>query len=287
MAYAGPPEYPYIPEGAQALDFNLDGWVDIFVASHMFINNRDGTFRDASAEVRLPVLFDEGATFVDIDQDGDFDFAVNTSSSTLLFRNVGGRFGPEETIESSPSEYGFGFAVCDLNGDDFPDVVVSRNDPVSLVGSPVLHLNVNGALVPTEAGLVEGEYIDLITCADLDRNGSQDLVTRWPGISVLRNGASSPTSFSIRLLGTNGERNQQGHVVHIRPLAVPGRVFARVVEGGSGYLTQGAYDIHVGAAYPGPYEISVFLDGRVIKATTTQGQDVTIFADGRALPGLH
>lgn len=287
VAYAGPPAFPYVPEGAQALDFDLDGWVDIFVASHLLINNRDGTFRDVAGDLQLPTQFDEGAAFVDIDQDGDLDYVVDTSFSTLLFRNVNGRFAPAETLEEDATRFGYGLAVCDVNGDDLPDLVVPRNDPSSYAGEPVILLNVGGHFVRTDTGLPPGGYIDLVSCADLDGNGSLDIVTRWQGYRVLRNAASSPTSLSIRLLGAAGERNQQGRVVHIKPLAADGKLFARVVESGSGYLAQGGYDLKVGAAYPGEYEIAVFQDGRIVRTTTTQGQDITIFADGRVSSGLR
>ena len=280
-------DYPStIPEGAQALDADLDGWIDLWVSSSLFINMRDGTFRNASPEWSLPSKFDEGGSLVDIDLDGDFDYALNSSWETILYRNVDGRLGPGEFIEAIPDHYGFGLVVCDVNSDGYPDLLIPRNDN-SRNGEPILLLNVHGEFHRSSLGVTPDGYIDLMSCGDLDRNGSADVVARWAGYQALMNLSPSETSFRIRLLGASGERNQQGRVVQVRPLAVPGVIYSRVVESGSGYLAQGDYDLLVGAPHSGTYLISVYQPGHVIEAETTQGQDVTIYADGRVLPGLH
>src|SRR5262249_38697177 len=61
------------PEGAQAVDWNGDGYLDLYCASHLFVNDGSMNFTDVRAAVGLPEVFDEGADLVDYDGDGDFD----------------------------------------------------------------------------------------------------------------------------------------------------------------------------------------------------------------------
>jgi len=57
-------------EGVQAFDINGDGFLDLYAASHLYINNGDMTFTDRREDYGLPLLFDEGAKFLDWDSDG-------------------------------------------------------------------------------------------------------------------------------------------------------------------------------------------------------------------------
>jgi len=58
------------PEGATAADWDDDGDLDLYCASHLFVNDGLGRFTDVRAAVGLPVGFDEGAMFLDYDNDG-------------------------------------------------------------------------------------------------------------------------------------------------------------------------------------------------------------------------
>src|SRR5262249_19936672 len=69
------------PEGAQAVDFNNDGWIDLYAAGHLFINNglTNGkpTFTDQRAALGLPDLGDEGIKFLDWNNDGALDLIIH------------------------------------------------------------------------------------------------------------------------------------------------------------------------------------------------------------------
>ena len=96
--------------GTRLIDFNHDGWKDIFhVNGHVYpyllratsgetfqqpetfyLNNRDGTFRDVSREagpaIRIPRA-SRGTAFGDYDNDGDMDMAIaNINASPTLLR---------------------------------------------------------------------------------------------------------------------------------------------------------------------------------------------------------
>jgi hypothetical protein len=60
----------------------------------------------------------------------------------------------------------------------------------------------------------------------------------------------------------------------------------RVIESGSGLRAQGDYDLLVGAPWSGEYEISVRFKGGWVTATAEQGDELTIYEDGRVVEGL-
>jgi hypothetical protein len=97
--------------GCSFLDANLDGWLDLAVANghidetvrnirgnvgyaqpaQMFLNNGNGSFREAAAE--LGGGFDQpkvgrGLAYADFDRDGDLDLLITTNNgSAFLYRN--------------------------------------------------------------------------------------------------------------------------------------------------------------------------------------------------------
>src|SRR5882762_1609188 len=100
----------YLPEtmsaGALIFDYDNDGWPDIFLVNggsfvdravaaaarhRLYHNNRDGTFKDASASSGIAVSgFGMGACSADYDNDGWPDLYVTAVESNKLYRNNGG-----------------------------------------------------------------------------------------------------------------------------------------------------------------------------------------------------
>jgi len=280
----------YVPRGGQAVDFDENGFVDLLFGSRLMLNNGDGTFADGSAAANIPVIGDSGIRLADIDLDGDLDLVHNTSSVTRLFRNTAGGFDAGTVVGAVPGDqFGFGLTACDINGDGFEDVVVADNPLATGQGTPKILVNVNGELMlsATQQGIPANpdsllSRNDRLACGDQNSDGLADVLAQWGNTYRLMRGAS-PMSKRIRLriVGGDGDRNQQGRIVRLVPEDQPNRILTRVVESGSGLRSQGMYDILVGAPWPGEYTVTVGFAAGDVTTTVEAGDAKIIFADGR------
>ena len=294
------PSFP--PEGAQAIDWNDDGWIDILVSSQLFLNEGDGTFTDIGPQVGLPVRFDEGLRLFDLDLDGDLDLVHHDANVTRLYHNVAGTFDEGEIVSGSvdQSTFGYGLDVCDLNGDGYEDLLVAQNHTISTAGSPITSLNVRGTLVAADLLDAPTSYNDLLACVDLDGSGLPEIVNRWaelipptpqtPGVGGFRvhraTGTAGP-SVLVRVVDASGRWNQQGRTVRLRPRGRPATTLRRMVDAGSAYMAQHGYDLRIATPWPGAYDLEVRFAGGWISAVVQPGDVVTVHADGRVVPGLH
>lgn len=129
--------------GVATLDFDDDGWPDIYIAcdsapSILYHNNRDGTFTDVA--VSAGVAFNEdgreqagmGITVADFDGDGRLDlFKTNFSDDTpTLYRNEGGEVFSDVTFAAGlglHTQYlGWGAMFFDFDNDGWPDLVLAN-----------------------------------------------------------------------------------------------------------------------------------------------------------------
>jgi hypothetical protein len=299
------------PEGAQALDFNMDGLIDLYVGGHLFINqgvDAQGVphFKDMAGEWGLTqamlraappwasdashaipgyaLLFDEGARFLDWDNDGTLDLLElrwdwGAAHGARLFEFTGTRFRerlyavttPTETCKSpAPPGVPFfystrptggsggaeGINSYDLDNDGLEDVMVSGDK-----SGPAIFRNYGCGFVEVSAGdLSTGGQGGAggMALLDLDGDGSMDVV--YPAVSDMayyENTTPQGFSFTVEVVGPNGEHNQYGRVIQVFP---PGskQIYTRIVDGGSGYLTQNQYLIVVGSSFSGAHNVKVY-----------------------------
>ena len=196
------------------LDYDSDGWLDLFVVNGhsrderdeweargglptaRLFRNREGRFTDVTDEAGAAVaLRGQGCVAADLDLDGSTDLYVTGADRSTLLWNEGGEF-VEADEDSGVRVFGWhtGAAAGDLDGNGMPDLVVSgyvdeaNRIPESELGFPntyagrrdLLFLNRGDRTfreVGREAGLevVRFGYGLSVVLADFERDGDLDV----------------------------------------------------------------------------------------------------------------
>jgi tetratricopeptide (TPR) repeat protein len=152
--FASPPQGTFT--GAAAADFDRDGWLDIYFCLYvyyqgtdqykypspyyaaengppnfLFHNNRDGTFRDATAEAGLSrnnTRYSFCCGWNDYNRDGWPDlYVVNDFGRKNLYRNNGDGTFTDVAASAGVEDIGAGMSVCwtDYDNDGHPDLYVA------------------------------------------------------------------------------------------------------------------------------------------------------------------
>ena len=288
------------PEGAQAADVDNHWDLDLYCASHLFRNDGNMSFTDVRAQVGLPQVSDGSAMFVDYDNDGDLDLYLRTASGPRLFRNDTGQFTDVSVaarLTGVPFASGDSWADVDNDG-DVDLYLVLPSQPARLM------LNVGNGMFVQDPTFNITDSSGLTAWADDDGDGDVDLHVEALNRHRLTNTMAGRPGFAgsyvkVRVLDAAGRYTEQGATVRMRRVdGPPGVIETRVVDGGSGYLTQSEYVAHFGVAPGGTYALEVSYPSAsgarvVVDATqapwlgslvpgTLGGQTITVFRDGRA-----
>jgi enediyne biosynthesis protein E4 len=256
--------------GLAILDYDGDGWPDIFLANDtqpnkLYLNKHDGTFEEKAVPAGI-AFSEDGIARAGMGVDaGDYDHSGRTSliisnfanQMLSLYHNEGNGLFVDEAPSSEVGRatlvtLGFGCFFFDYDNDGWPDILVADGHiedqiekvqkRVSYNEPPHVFRNLGG-----------GKFIEVTQSlgtsfasprvgrgaayADINNDGALDvLMTTNGGRAYLyRNEGTSNHSLRIKLVGTKSNRDGIGAVIRL----VSGDVKqSKMVRSGSSYLSQ-------------------------------------------------
>ena len=259
-------------------DFDEDGWPDIFVAcdstpSLLFMNNRDGTFREEGLDRGLAVNEDGneqagmGVGVGDYDLDGHVDiFKTHFQGDTAgLFHNSGkGNFDDVTSAARLDVETRYvcwGAGMTDLDNDGYPDLFMVTGSVYPEVekkfpqfpdkGPRVVFRNLGNRTFEeliAEAGPAMAAKHSSRGCAfgDFDNDGDLDILVMNQNEppSLLRNDVPERNHWlKVKLVGTKSNRSAIGARVLVK---YGKKVQAQTVLSQSSYLSSNDPRLHYG-----------------------------------------
>jgi hypothetical protein len=257
--------------GVAMLDYDRDGWPDLFVANDtqpnkLYRNKGDGTFEDVA--VRAGVAFSEdgkaragmGVDAADFENAGAFGLSITNFDDEMmaLYRAERGGVFTDIAVKSgigpvSQKRLGFGCAFADMNLDGLLDLIAVNGHIDETVRDisgnhgyaqpPLLFLNGGHGVFRDVASEVGGGFASPkvargLACGDFDRDGDIDLlITTNQGPAYLYRNDVAPGNRSLRftLRGVKSNRDAIGAVVRV---FTPEGAQMRMVKTGSSYLSQ-------------------------------------------------
>ncbi|HWF83508.1 MAG TPA: CRTAC1 family protein [Vicinamibacterales bacterium] len=254
--------------GVAMLDYDQDGWPDLFVANDtqpnkLYRNLRNGTFKDVALEAGVAFNADGKARAgMGVDA-GDFDNSGRTSLAITNFENemVGlyrqARPGVFEDValrsgvgQPSRGTLGFGCLFADVDLDGQLDLIVANGHIDETVRgiagyaqAPHLFVNQGQGRFRDQASAAGAAFAEPkvargLASGDFDRDGDVDLLmTTNNGPAHLYRNDQNTDNRSIRfhLTGTASNRDAIGATVHIFH---GGESQSRMVKSASSYLSQ-------------------------------------------------
>lgn len=277
--------------GVVLVDFDNDGWLDLFVANDtqpnkLYRNNHDGTFTESAFSAG--VAFSEagkaragmGADAIDFDGSGRPGLVIGnfTNEGIALYRNDGSGLFTDTSLASgigpaSATSLTFSTIFFDYDLDGLPDVFAANGhvaDDVSVVQPTVkyaeppllFHNNGNGKFedVSGKTGPALRQPIVGRGAAylDYDRDGDLDLLittSNGPAKLLRNDNANQNDMLRIKAVGTRSNRDGIGTKITVR---APGILrLTQMVKSGSSYLSQSELPLTFGLGKP--------RDGKLVK----------------------
>ena len=255
--------------GVVCADIDNDGWLDVFVANDavrnfLFINNRDGTFREDGllAEVAYGLngtpQSGMGCDFGDIDGDGLSELAVTNIElePNSIYHNNGDHTFNDVTVNVGLAQVallfsGFGVRFADYDNDGDLDLVIANGHPldnihlfrdrVTWAERPFVHDNVGGRFVDVsnERGeAMKKKYSGrALAMGDFDNDGDEDFLlvqNGGPPVLLRNEGGNQNNWIGLHLVGTKSNRDAVGARVTVT--AGDLRIVRQIV-GGSSYCS--------------------------------------------------
>lgn len=257
--------------GVTVIDYDNDGWPDLFVTNDtqpnkLYHNNHNGTFSEQG--IAAGVAFGEdgvargamGTDWADYDRSGRAHLLVGNFSNQMLglYHNEGkGLFvdeAPRSTVgRDSLLSLTFGAFFFDYDLDGYPDILaanghieeqIGRVQPkISYKEPPLLFRNLAGRKFENVSASV-GEAFTVPMVArgaifgDYDHNGDLDVlfsVNNGPARLLRNDGGNRNHWLSVKTIGTKSNRDGIGAVVRIE--SASGKQW-NMVRSGSSYASQ-------------------------------------------------
>jgi hypothetical protein len=260
------------------LDFDDDGWPDIYIAddstpSILYHNNRDGTFADIA--VMAGVAYNEdgreqagmGTTVADFNGDGTLDiFKTNFSDDTpTLYSNNGDGIFVDVTYAAGLGKHtqylGWGTMFFDFDNDGWPDLILANGhvypevDKFQLGSSYeeqrlLYHNNGDGTFTDISGNAGPGIPATAssrgLAVGDLWNDGRQSIVINnmHAKPSLLVNTLPSGNHWiAFKTIGSRSNRDGIGAKITVH---AGKRILVDEVRSGSSYISQNDMRVHFG-----------------------------------------
>ena len=267
--------------GITVLDYNMDGWPDMFVANDtqpnkLYRNNKNGTFSEVGMSAGIAYSEDGvargamGVDSADYDRSGRPHLLVGNFSNQMLglYHNEGtGLFvdeAPRSTVgRASLLFLAFGVFFFDYDLDGYQDILAANGHIEEEIGRvqpkvqfkqpPLLFRNQGQRKFENASNAVGAEFTRPIVArgaayADIDRDGDLDVLftsNHGPAYLFRNDGGNKNNFLNVRLKGVKSNKNGIGAVVRIQ--SASGKQWS-VVRSGSSYCSQSDMALTFGLA---------------------------------------
>ena len=257
--------------GIAIVDYNNDGWPDVFVSNDtqpnkLYRNNHNGTFSEEA--VAAGVAFGEdgvargamGVDCADYDRSGRAHLLVGNFSNQMLglYHNEGNNLFVDEAPRSAVGRssllsLAFGVFFFDYDLDGYPDIFAANGHIDEEIGrvqpkiqykqAPLLFHNVRKGKFEDASKSVGGQLLRPVVArgaayADYDHDGDLDFVVttnHGPAYLYRNDGGNRNRWIHLKLEGVQSNRSALGAVVRIESA---GGVQSQTVHSGSSYASQ-------------------------------------------------
>ncbi len=270
------------PLGVITLDYDNDGWPDVYVASDstpsfLYHNNHDGTFTELGIQAGAAYSADGevqagmAAAVADYDGNGFLDIVkTNFSDDTPdLYRNNGDGTFSEVTFPAGlghhPDYMGYGVGFLDFDNDGWKDLFMANghvspeidayHTNVTYEEPKLLYHNVPGPSGKRrfeDVSTISGPGLEVLSSsrgaalADYDNDGGVDIAINnmnAPALLLRNETRERGHWIEIQTVGVKSNRDGVGTRVEVR---TAGHVQVDEVRSGGSYLSQNDLRLHFG-----------------------------------------
>ncbi|MDX1562851.1 MAG: CRTAC1 family protein, partial [Gammaproteobacteria bacterium] len=221
----------------------------------VFMNNRDGTFTNATDVNVITDSFGMGSALGDFDDDGDIDWFVTSifengpvpstpHDGNRLYRNDGGVF-VDVTATAGVIDGGFGWGACfvDLDNDGDLDIYHTNGWPIDFADDTSRAFVSHGAgwfsQDAAELGLDDSDEGRGVICADFDDDGDADILQLHRSLPISatlwRNNVPANNYLKIKLRGNAPNTEAAGARIFVQ---LGSRTLMREIIIGNNFLSQ-------------------------------------------------